>query len=509
MELAHFLYESYPVGMVKTVMVLNNSRGLRAACLATACWLLSACASVHAPQSTLPPPVQAALAAAQVPPTALGYTAFPLEAPADGLRWRADAPMQTGSTMKVVTAIVALDRLGPNWRGRTELLAAGPLANGVLDGPLVLRGGADADLHWGDLWQLLRQAREAGIREVRGGLLIDRGLFEPAREDRVPPFDDAPEFPYNVIPDALHLNGNLLDLHLSADATQLQARWFPAWDGLQADTSALQLVDAPCAQWEDHWRLPEVQRQAQGWVVKLQGAFPRHCRQVQALNLLDRDELAQAALLQLWRELGGSASTAGVGSTPAGARVLASHRARPLAEVLRSAMKSSDNALTRLVYLRLGTLPGAAVPAPEAPPTTTRAAAEIQVRQWLAQRQLDGSSLVLDNGSGLSRTERMSPTLLGQMLAAASREPYAPELMSSLPLAGVDGTMGRRLKGTAAEGRARLKTGTLRDTVGLAGYVQDARQRTWVVAALVNHDADAAKGRAVVDALMAHIAALP
>ena len=92
------------------------------------------------------------------------------------------------------------------------------------------------------------------------------------------------------------------------------------------------------------------------------------------------------------------------------------------------------------------------------------------------------------------------------MLAAAATKPYAPELEAGLPLAGVDGTLSRRLKGTAAEGRARLKTGTLRDAVGLAGYLQDGSGRRWVVAALINHDDAPRKGRPVLDALMAHLA---
>ncbi len=472
----------------------------RAALAALAVLALGGCASLPVP---VPPPVQAALSQAGMPPEALAYTAYPLDAPGRGRQWQAERALQPGSTMKVLTTAVALDELGPNWRGRTELLAAGPLVDGVLDGPLVLRGGADADLDWGALWNLLRQAREAGIREVRGGLWVDRSRFSPAREDQVPPFDEAPEFPYNVIPDALHLNGNLLDWHFSADDARVTARVSPAWPGLRVDASALRLVDAPCAQWEDHWKPPLVTPDAQGAVVALQGAFPRRCEIKQALNLLDRDRLDPLALLHLWRQLGGEAPHSGVGPAPAGApdvRIVAQHLARPLGELVRGVMKRSDNALTRLLYLQLGTNP-------EAQPT--RAVADARVRAWLKARSIDDASLVLDNGSGLSRSERLSPTLLAQVLARAAQGRNAPEFLASLPLAGVDGTMSRRLKGSPAEGRARLKTGTLSNAVGLAGFVPDAHHRLWVVVALLNHPEASAKGRPVLDALIDALARQP
>ncbi|MFN7664375.1 MAG: D-alanyl-D-alanine carboxypeptidase/D-alanyl-D-alanine-endopeptidase [Inhella sp.] len=449
----------------------------------------------------LPRPVHAALSAADLPAEALAVVAFPVHRPNTGLRWQADQVMQPGSTIKVLTSAVALDELGPQWRGRTDLLASGTLVDGVLHGPLVLRGAADADLDWGVLWNLLRQAREAGVREVRGGLWVDRSRFEPAREDQVPPFDEAPEFPYNVSPDALHLNGNLLDLHLQADEQSLTARWSPAWAGLTVDSRQVALVDAPCNAWNAHWRPPIVSPQADGLQVLLQGAFPRGCTVRQALNLVDRDWLDPQALLQLWRQLGGKAEQAGLGGTPAEARVLASHQARPLAELLRGAIKRSDNALTRLVYLELG----ATAPTPGAG-RSTRERAAARVEAWLKRHGIDTRSLVLDNGSGLSRSERLSPTLLAQVISTALAGRHAPDWLAGLPLVGVDGTMGRRLRGTAAEGRARLKTGTLNNVVGLAGVVSDARDRPWVVVALLNHPQAAAKGRPVLDALIALLA---
>ena len=467
--------------------------------LFAAALLLAGCATTPTP--TMPDPVQAALAKAGLPADSLGYVLQPLDGSRPALTRRADDAMSPGSTMKLVTAVVALDKLGINHRGRTELLAATPPVDGVIQGPLILRGGADPDLDWPALWWLLRQLRESGVREIRGGLVVDRTLFNPARFDvGLPPFDEAPEFGYNVIPDALHLNGSLLDYELQATPTGVTARSLPALPGLAVDASAMALSSRLCKDWDDDWKPADLQPEGDGWRLKLNGAFPAGCRQRAALQLVDRQWLVTTALRQFWRELGGTLAPGNVEAAALpGAVVLASHRGRPLAEVLRGVMKSSDNALTRLIYLQLG----AQAAQPGEP---TRAAADRAVRSWFAANGLNDQGVVLDNGSGLSRSERISPAQLAGLLRVAHASRQAPELLATLPIAGLDGTMSRRLKDGPAAGQARLKTGTLRDAVGLAGFVPDASGKTWVFVALVNHPEAAAKGRPVLDALVELVA---
>jgi D-alanyl-D-alanine carboxypeptidase/D-alanyl-D-alanine-endopeptidase (penicillin-binding protein 4) len=111
----------------------------------------------------------------------------------------------------------------------------------------------------------------------------------------------------------------------------------------------------------------------------------------------------------------------------------------------------------------------------------------------------DVDAPVIDNGSGLSRDERISARALARLLQVAWASPSMPELMSSLPIAGVDGTMRRaRLRG---EGTAHLKTGSLRDVTGVAGYVLSARGQRRVLVAIVNH-AQAQAARPAIEALV-------
>ena len=471
-------------------------------------WLLAVtlaapfAATAH--DDALPGAVAAALAQAGVPADAFGAIAIPRTFWARAWQHRADAVMNPGSAMKLLTTTVALDRLGPNFRGRTELLAAGPIEGGVLQGDLVLRGGADPDLDLAALWQLLFELRERGVREIAGDLVLDRTLFRPARIDLgVPPFDEAPEWPYNTIPDALMLEDALLRFALHSDGERVQARALPALPGVEIDARALILTDAPCSEWSRGWRTPVAGASASGlWRVVLSGRFPRHCEAQARLQLLDRTVLAERHVRAVWASLGGTfrppLGAVREDAAPPGSVRVALHEARPWGEVLRAMNKGSDNALTRLLYLQLG-----AAAEPQAPKTLD--AAHRAVEQWFDAQRIDRRGLVMDNGAGLSRRERITPRMLARVIEAALDSALAPELLASLPQAGVDGTMRRRLQGTRAQGTARLKTGTLKDVTALAGTVRDLRGADWVLVAIVNHE-HAAQARPALDALVEWIA---
>ncbi len=460
-------------------------------------WCVGVFSLAAAAQDSLPPAVLAALKAADVPADALSAMAVPLNHRAPSWRHRALEPVQPGSSMKLVTSIVALDRLGPNQRGSTELRSAAPVVGEVLQGELVLKGGADVELDVARLWALLAELRQRGITRIEGDLLIDRTLFRPARMDLgLPPFDESPEFYYNVIPDALYLNGNLLPLELAATVDGVRASTLPALAGLAVD-SRMQLVDAPCSDWDKHWRPAQVAREEGRTLITLNGAFPRDCTQRTALQLIDRLEFEERLFRTLWEGLGGSwAGRAREAAGPADSRLLARHVARPWGEVLRHLNKTSDNAEARLLYLLLG------VPAMATnPQASTAELAAREVRAWFAENRIDATGLVLDNGSGLSRSERISPAQMTALLKAAWNGRHAHDFIATLPTAGVDGTLRNRLKTGPATGWARLKTGTLKNVVALAGYVNDARGRPWAVSMMVNHD-KAGGARPVLDALV-------
>ena len=438
-------------------------------------------ASAAIAQDALPPAVLQALQSAGVPKESFAAIALPLGHAARPWRHRADVPMAPASTMKLVTSIVALDRLGTKLRGSTELRSAAPLVAGTLQGDLVLKGGADPDLGVPQFWAMLLELKQLGITTIAGDLLIDRTLFRPARMDLgVPPFDETPEFAYNDIPDAVQLAGNLLTLDLSSVTGVVNVQPLPALTGLDI-TSRMSVTNTPCDDWDDGWKPPLVQRNGECTGIELQGSFPLGCSQRAELQLIDRVELADRLMRTLWQGLGGTwTGRARDAAAPADARLFVRRLSRPWGELLRGMNKRSDNVLARLLFLQLG-VAGMA----EQPQATTAELAAHEVRRWLAEKHISDQGLVLDNGSGLSRSERITPLQLASMLKVAQASPFAPDLLMSLPVVGADGP---RLKDSPAAGWARLKGGTLRDVVSLAGYVRDPQGRTWAVAMMINHD---------------------
>ena len=470
-------------------------------------------------QAQLPAPVAATLAAGGIAQDAVSVLV--LRGDTTLLSYLADRPMQPASTMKLVTSLVALETLGPVFRGRTELRSSGDVVNGVLRGDLVLRGGADADFTGDVLETMLQTLRNTGIKRIAGKLVLDRSLFSPARLDiGAAPFDAAPEAYYNVIPDALLVNKNMLQIDMRSSANKLQLVMQPMLDNVSV-ASALTLTDAACARWEDGWKLPQATPGPGDRItVVLHGSFPKHCAHATSINVVDRQQYVGRLLRATWKKLGGGFAEAFKGDVVDGvaapaARLLAEHVSRALPEVIRDINKASDNALARTVFLSLGSL--------EADPLlgsrpltfaigttdTTQARADRAVRAWMRRHGIDDAGFVIDNGSGLSRQERITPVQLGAVLKAGQRSDWAPEFLASLPIVAVDGTMRRRLKDSPAAGRARMKTGTLANVVAIAGYVRDALGQQCVVVAMINSDqVGDGRGRAVLDTLVDWVARL-
>ena len=153
--------------------------------------------------------------------------------------------------------------------------------------------------------------------------------------------------------------------------------------------------------------------------------------------------------------------------------------------LIRDINKFSNNVMTQQLFLTMGAAGGE-------PGNPARGAAA--VRGLLAARGIDAPELVLENGCGLSRIERISAGSLGNVLADAWKSQWMPELMASLPISGVDGTMKAR---NVPAGAAHMKTGMLEDTRAVAGYVLAASGRRYVVVAIINHpNASRGTGRA-------------
>lgn len=463
--------------------------------------LLSACIGLLALAATavhaqLPEPVARALAQAGIPESATGF--FVQEAGADRpiLSSGAERGLNPASTIKLLTTYAGLELLGPAYVWVTEAYAGGPIKDGVLSGDLVLRGRGDPKLTIENFWLLLRSLRGRGLREIRGDLVLDRSYF-PSGEDYDPGrFDDQPNRPYNTGPDALLVNFKSVRLQFVPDfeARAVHVVAEPVVPAIQVVNNLTLDAKGPCGDWLGKLKL-DAQGNAQSARFVLNGVFPASCgERVRNFSVLSHPQYVSALFRELWRELGGTFSgTIRDGTAAPSAKLIATAQSPTLSEVVRDINKFSNNVMARQLFLTLG---AAGAGAPASAEKTGRV-----IRQWLAGKGLSFPELVLENGSGLSRVERISARSMGELLLAAYRSPVMPEMMASLPLVAVDGTMRKRLSGAEVAGQAHIKTGTLSGVRAIAGYVLDGQGRRVVVVFIVNH-ANAGNAQPVQDALL-------
>ncbi len=365
----------------------------------------------------------------------------------------------------------------------------GTIADGVLNGNLIIQGSGDPKLTQEQFWLLLRQLRARGVKTIKGDLVLDRSAFAPIAQETN--FDDQPLRAYNVAPDALLLNFKAVRLTLmpQADKPPLVIAEPPL--SSMSIVNLIQPSDAPCGEWKDGVRVNQFEKEGR-YLLSLSGKYPTSCGENNwNLGVLPHREYIGVVFRDLWRELGGTFSgEIRDGVTPMDAKPLASIESPALAEIVRDINKYSNNVMARELFLSLAT----------DNPATTRNAADA-VNKWLATKSLDFPELVMDNGSGLSRQERISAQSLARLLQSIATSPLMPELVASLPLTAVDGTMKKRLRDDGVAGHAHIKTGTLDGVKTMAGYVQDAQGKELIVVFLVNHP-NAARGQAAQDALL-------
>ena len=256
-----------------------------------------------------------------------------------------------------------------------------------------------------------------------------------------------------------------------------------------------------CDKWDDTIRV-----QPDGDSVILQGGYPGECgEREQNLSVMPHTRYVEAVFRALWQELGGTLKgKQREGVAGSNAQLFATHLSDPLSTVIRDINKFSNNVMARQLFLTLGTAASAPPPldgggANQVPGNIERSTQA--VLDWLKKQQLDFPELVLENGAGLSRTERISPHSMALLLQSAANHPLSAELQASLPILGVDGSVKKRLKESSAASHAHLKTGTLEGVKTIAGYVRSHSGKEWMVVFFIAHP-NAKHGQAAQDALI-------
>lgn len=468
--------------------------------------LLAFCCVASAHAAPLPATVSQALQKAGIPRSAIAVEVIEVGKRAPLISVNAKRAMNPASTMKLLTTYAALDLLGPAYTWKTEAWITGELKDGVLDGNLILKGYGNPKFTIEQFWLWLSELRARGLREIRGDLVFDRSRFDLPVHDPSE-FDSDPLRAYNVGPDALLLNFNTLRLRYLPNGDSLKVVSDPPLDGITLENRlAPNGGDVNCSNWDNQFSV-----QPNGDSVVLQGDYPVGCgEREQNLSLLPHTRFLESAFRAVWQEIGGTLQ--GIqrdGTVGNDARLFSTHHSEPLSAIIRDINKFSNNVMARQLFLTLGE----AGPALDAQTPTDADATDFNthpltlersvftMRSWLARNRMDFREMVLENGAGLSRQERLSAAHMAQLLQHAYDHPLSAELQASLPILGVDGSVRSRLRESPAASHAHLKTGTLDGVKTIAGYVRSENGKEWIVVFFINHPY-AKRGQEAQDALI-------
>lgn len=472
----------------------------------------------------LPGPVLKVLKKYKIPKDNISVYVRDLNATEPLVDFQAEKLRTPASTMKLLTTYAALKELGPNFSWRTEVWMRGEFKKGTLKGDLILKGFGDPFLVYENFWKLLRNLRDKGLREIQGDVIIDNSFFDLPEHDSGA-FDGKPFRVYNAPPSALMFNfqaTRFLFRPIIADksstvslTSQTKSKnksdkkskkkksssaikgkvdiiTYPHTRGLSIDNQ-LKLTRGRCR--KSHYR-PKFSKDKKGQLV-IKGKYAEKCKQKFMLRVVSSpEEHVFNAFREIWADLKGKHrgefKTGRLKHTDERFHVYSSPT---LGTLMRLINKWSNNVMTRQVFLSLG---AKKYGAPATPEKGARAVLEI-----LAENNINTNGISLENGSGLSRTAKISAQQMGSLLEIAYRDALMPEFLASMSLTGVDGTLLNRFRKEDLRGRSHLKTGTLTGVSAIAGYMLNRKGKRLVIVVLHNgKKVGAGRSRKIQDALL-------
>jgi D-alanyl-D-alanine carboxypeptidase/D-alanyl-D-alanine-endopeptidase (penicillin-binding protein 4) len=413
----------------------------------------------------------------------------------------ADRLYTPASNRKLFTAASALHWLGPEYRFTTALLATAPILGDTLPGDLVLVGRGDPDLAVGDLASLVEALTARGARVVSGDVRADDSWFDDVEWGAGWMWDDGPywEWPYVT---ALTLEDNVVTVTArpgSEAGAPVVIQVDPPTRYVTVNVTA---TTAPPGETSDlvverHWDPREN-------VIDVTGSLALDAEPVVSRRTVEDPALYAVTVLRELLEARGIEVLGVARHGPldgAPADTVAVHVSEPLSASIRNFLKISDNLTGELLVKAVGAWVAG-------PPGTYEKGLAAERAFLASEVGVDTTAQRLADGSGVSRYNLVTARQIVDLLAyMSSRDDLFPAYLEALPVAGVDGTLEGRMRGTSAQGRARAKTGTLNGVAALSGYVPTADGERLAFSMMIEfYTGSSEPRRAVQDSIVAALA---
>lgn len=389
------------------------------------------------------------------------------------------------SNTKIITAAAAMHTLGPSYRFRTEVVSRAKITGSTLDGRLYLKGYGDPTARVSDYADLARRVRAAGIRTVTGKLVVDASYFDGVRYNptwKTSYADDyyaAPISAVTLAPNADYDSGTVIITYRAGSVgKKAKITTTPASAAAYLDLKNLTTTGKKGTS-----TTFSASRAHRSGTITLRGRVASG-RSGSRLITVNRPDLYAAAVFRAELAKAGvtvRGTTTALATPTSGRRVLGTDYSMPLSQLLVPFMKLSNNmhaeALTKAMGAKRSGAPG------------SWANGLAATRAYLSATGVPLTGLVLTDGSGLTRSNTITPRAMGTLLVKVQREPWFPAFKASLPVAGnstrmIGGTLRRRMNGTRAANNAWAKTGTLTGVTALSGYVRGRDGRLYAFSML-------------------------
>jgi D-alanyl-D-alanine carboxypeptidase/D-alanyl-D-alanine-endopeptidase (penicillin-binding protein 4) len=382
---------------------------------------------------------------------------------------REHVPFTPASTFKVLTAVTALETLGPDYRFETRFESLDDPRDGTLDGDLYVVGSGDPSLTADDLRGGIAALARAGVTRVSGGVVGDGTAFG-GREVNPAWNPDDLQYDYAAGTSALSIDEGTVELHVTPSSVGAPATISARPPGAVRITGGVITGNDTSL---------SIDRAAASNTFSFDGDIAADAEQSFYRPVIDQPLYVATVARTMAQQRGITVEApARAGESPVAARVLWIHRSAPLRALLAHMLFESDNHYAEELLRAVGAYAGA---------LGTEHTGALAERAVLRRLETPADGLHVVDGSGLAATDRIEPISVATLLARAALDPAGDVLIGDLPRVGIEGTV-RHHDVTTALGRARAKSGHIADVNALVGYVQTHHHGRVSFAILVNDE---------------------
>jgi len=381
------------------------------------------------------------------------------------------------SLTKIITSFIALDKLGPNYKWKSDFYYTGQVKDGTLQGDLIFVGRGDASFSIDNLEFLIREIQKKGIKKIEGNLILDKSYF--GKIPNIIDFDADPMRAYNVLPNAISIQSNTINFKFTPLDNIVKIDVKPELNYLKIKNN-LRLSNKNCVSWKQSLDYQKSNDFLDDTII-FQGFLSKKCSNKEIdLSVTDNSRYFYEAFKYLWTQNGGSFSGGYWvnDKQKLDGKLLASHLSRPLGVLIRDMNKYSLNLMSRNLMLT--------VMKEDLKRQVTEDDVNLFVLNWLGNNDISTNNIFVENGAGLSRKTFINADSLLEIMEKIYEHPYMPEMLSSFSILNEDGTLETKMPFSKAKKNGHFKTGSLKNVSAIAGYLVDKDKNKKILIFLMN-----------------------